>query len=86
MTGGNGRSSSGVIMDRAIDLVLEGRSPFPEEAVFVDAETPAVDIAIEGYGQDGTAVVVVWPDLTTRILEPGWRPGRDPLPEPVSLD
>jgi hypothetical protein len=27
-------------MDRAIDLVMEGNSPYPEHAAFVDADSP----------------------------------------------
>ncbi len=35
----NGRSPAAKVMDEAIDLAIEGRSPYPERAAFIDADT-----------------------------------------------
>jgi hypothetical protein len=37
MSTDNGRSPAAKVMDEAIDLAIEGRSPYPERAAFIDA-------------------------------------------------
>lgn len=32
----NGRSPAAKVMDEAIDLAIEGRSPYPDRAAFID--------------------------------------------------
>lgn len=34
-------------MDEAIDLAIEGRSPYPEKVAFIDADAPSAGHAIE---------------------------------------
>jgi hypothetical protein len=36
----NGRSPAAKVMDEAIDLAIEGHSPYPERAAFIDAAPP----------------------------------------------
>ena len=42
MTADSNRSPAAKVMDEAIELALEGRSPFPERAAFIDADTPSL--------------------------------------------
>lgn len=35
----NGRSPAAKVMDEAIDLAIEGRSPYPGRAAFIDSDT-----------------------------------------------
>jgi len=35
------RSPAAKVIDEAIDLAIEGRSPFPDRAAFIDAGTPS---------------------------------------------
>lgn len=49
-------------MDRAIDLAIEGNSPYPEHAAFVDAESPHAGQEITRALDEGYAVVLVSAD------------------------
>jgi hypothetical protein len=49
-------------MDRAIDLAIGGRSPYPEDAAFIDAESPHAGHEITRAFDEGYAVVVVSAD------------------------
>jgi hypothetical protein len=42
-------------MDEAIDLAIEGRSPYPEKAAFIDADAPRAGHAIERAADQGLA-------------------------------
>lgn len=55
------RSSSPAakVMDGAIELAIEERSPYPEKAAFVDADTPYVGTEIRRAADEGRAVVLV---------------------------
>ncbi|MGE0857392.1 MAG: hypothetical protein AB7L18_15035 [Hyphomicrobiaceae bacterium] len=66
----NGKSAAAKAMDTAIELAIEGRSPFPERAAFVDADTPFAGRDIERAASDGLAVVLVSADGDTKILHP----------------
>jgi len=57
-------------LDEAIDLDLEGRSPYPERASFIDAGTPYVEEQIERAFANGSAAILVSPDGSTEILLP----------------
>jgi hypothetical protein len=57
-------------MDEAIDLAIEGRSPYPEKAAFIDADAPTAGHAIERAADQGLPVVLVSADGRTRILNP----------------
>lgn len=41
------RSPAAKVMDEAIDLAIEGRSPYPQKAAFIDADAPRAGHAIE---------------------------------------
>jgi hypothetical protein len=56
--------------DEAIDLAIEGRSPYPERAAFIDADEPGAGPAIERAADEGLSVVLVSADGSTRVLNP----------------
>lgn len=49
-------------MDRAIDLAIEGKSPYPEHTAFIDAESPHAGHEITRAFDEGYAVVLVSAD------------------------
>jgi hypothetical protein len=63
-------SPAGKVMDEAIDLAVGGRSPYPERAAFIDADTPSAGHDIERAADEGLSVVLVLADGTTRVLKP----------------
>jgi hypothetical protein len=58
-------------MDEAIDLAIEGGSPYPERALFLDADAPRAGEQILRASDEGKTVVLVAGDGTSRVLEPG---------------
>jgi len=66
----NGRSPAAKVMDEAIDLAIEGRSPYPERAAFVDADTASAGHEIKRAADEGIPVVLVAADGSTRVLLP----------------
>ena len=62
------RSPAQRIAHEAIELAIEGRSPYPDNAVFIDAEEPGTGREIKKAVDEGRAVVLVYPDSSTRIL------------------
>jgi hypothetical protein len=64
----NGQSPAAQAMHRAIDLAIEGNSPFPDHAAFVDADAPSAGIQIDRAVGKGLAVVLVSGDGSTRVL------------------
>lgn len=64
------QSPAAKVMDEAIDLAIEGRSPYPEKAAFIDADAPSAGHAIERAADEGLSVVLVSADGSTRILDP----------------
>jgi hypothetical protein len=48
---------------------IEGRSPYPERAAFINADTATAGLEIERAADEGLAVVLV-SDGATRILRP----------------
>lgn len=68
MTADSNRSSAAKLMIEAIDLSIEGRSPFPERAAFIDAPSAGHDI--KRAADEGLAVVLVSVDGSTRVLKP----------------
>lgn len=69
MTADSNRSPAVKVMDEAIDLAIEGRSPYPERAAFIDAGTPSAGHDIKGAADDGLSVVLVSADGSTRVLK-----------------
>ncbi len=63
-------SPAAKVMDEAIDLAVEGRSPYPERAAFIDADTPSAGHDIERAADEGLSVVLVSADGSTRVLRP----------------
>lgn len=63
-------SPAGKVMDEAIDLALEGRSPYPEKSAFIDADTANAGHEIRRAADEGRAVVLVAADGSTRVLRP----------------
>lgn len=66
----NGRSPAARVMDEAIDLAIEGRSPYPERAAFIDADTASAGHEIKRAVDEGLPVVLVAEDGSTRVLRP----------------
>lgn len=67
------RSPAATVMDEAIELAIEERSPYPEKAAFIDADEPYASAEIRRATDEGRAVVLVYADGSVRTL----------LPEPV---
>lgn len=55
-------------MDEAIELDLEGRSPYPERSFFLNADSPSLADEIKRAFDDGYSVVLVFRDGSTTIL------------------
>jgi hypothetical protein len=65
----NNESSPAVqVADEAIELAIKGRSPYPDRAAFINADTPRMGAAIMRALDDDMAIVLVFPDRTTRTL------------------
>lgn len=73
MSTNNGDTPAMRVMEEAIDLEIEGRSPYPKRATFLDVETPEDETTIKRALDEQRAVVLVSADRSTRVL----------LPEPV---
>jgi hypothetical protein len=61
-------SPAGRVMDEAIELDLEGRSPYPKRATFLDADASYLGKEIRRAVDDDYAIVLVSADGSTRIL------------------
>jgi hypothetical protein len=68
------QSPAGQVMDEAIELAIEERSPYPEKAAFVDADEPYAGEEIRRAADEGRAVVLVSADGSTRTLLPELTP------------
>jgi hypothetical protein len=55
-------------MDRAIDLAIEGKSPYPEHTAFIDAESPHAGHEITRAFDEGYAGVLVSADGRERVI------------------
>jgi hypothetical protein len=64
------RSPAAKVMDEAINLAIEGRSPYPERAAFIDADTSEAGHEIQRAADEGLSVVLVAADGSTRVLNP----------------
>ena len=70
MSKGNDKSPAARVMDEAIELAIEERSPYPDRATFLDADDPAVGAEIRRAADEGRAIVLVAADGSTRTLLP----------------
>jgi len=66
----SGRSPAARVMNEAIDLAIEGRSPYPERAAFIDADTASAGHEIKRAADEGLPVVLVAADGTSQVLMP----------------
>lgn len=66
-------------MDAAIELATEGRSPYPNGAVFVPADMPELGTVIARHAREYRAVVLVFADGEEKILTAHDVGGRRPL-------
>lgn len=66
---GNG-SPAARVMDEAIELAIDGRSPYPEKSAFVDADSAHAGHEIKRAADEGRAVVLVAADGSARVLRP----------------
>lgn len=64
------RSPAAKVMDEAIELAIAGRSPYPERAAFIDADTASAGHEIKRAADEGLPVVLVAEDGSTRVLLP----------------
>jgi hypothetical protein len=64
----NHKSPALQVADEAIELAIEERSPYPDRAAFIDADTPRMGAKIKRALDDDMAIVLVFPDRTTRTL------------------
>jgi hypothetical protein len=70
MSTNNGYTPAMKAIEEAIDLDLEGRSPYPKRARFLDAKDPEDERAIKRALDEQRAVVLVSADGSTRIIHP----------------
>lgn len=70
MNTNNGDSPAMRVMEEAIELAIEERSPSPERAAFINAETPNNEKTIKRALDEHRAVVLVSADGSTRVLLP----------------
>ncbi len=70
MSGDKTESPAARVMDEAIELAIQERSPYPEKALFLDADEPEIGPDIRRAADEGRAIVLVDRDGTTRTLLP----------------
>jgi hypothetical protein len=66
------------LMDEAIELVLQERSPYPDRAWFLDYDAEQLGESIADAFDDRASVILVWPDGSSRVLQPS-----EPIPAPA---
>lgn len=54
--------------DGGIDLAIDGKSPYPEHAAFIDADSPHAGHEITRAFDEGYAVVLVSADGRERVI------------------
>jgi len=54
----------------AIELALDGKSPYPNGAAFVASDMPGFGETLARYARERIPVVIVYPDGEERILTP----------------
>jgi hypothetical protein len=70
MTVDMGNSPAMRVMEEAIELAIEERSPYPEHAAFINADRPKTAEAIKRAFEEHRAPVLVSADGSTRVLLP----------------
>jgi hypothetical protein len=64
----NGDSPAMRVMEEAIELAIEERSPYPDRAVFINADGPRTGAAIKRAIDEDRVVVLVAADGSASIL------------------
>jgi hypothetical protein len=54
----------------AIELAVEGKSPYPNGAAFLASDLPGFGEALARFARERIPVVIVYPDGEERILSP----------------
>ncbi len=54
----------------AIELAIDGKSPYPNGAAFVASDMPGFGETLARYARERIPVVIVYPDGEERILTP----------------
>jgi hypothetical protein len=68
MSENDANSPAARAMSEAIELAIEGRSPYPDDATFVDACGPRAGEEITKAVEEGRAVVLVSTDGAATVL------------------
>ncbi len=65
-------SPASKVMNEAIDLAIAEESPYPEQALFLNADIPCADRdrEMERAARDGYSVVLVSPEGDVQIIAP----------------
>jgi hypothetical protein len=61
------------LMGEAIELAIKDRSPYPSPALFLDYDVPDLAACIAEAFAEGISIILVWPDLSAHVLQPGER-------------
>jgi hypothetical protein len=64
------RSPAARVAHEAVELAIQGRSPYSEKAMFIDADDPHAGAQIRAAADERKAIVVVDKDGSTRVLHP----------------
>lgn len=70
MTADSNRTPAAKAMSEAIDLAIEGHSPYPKRAEFIDADAPSAGLDVARAADEGFSVVLVSSNGGTWILKP----------------
>jgi hypothetical protein len=62
---------AGKAMSEAIELDIDGKSPYPESVLFLDANAPHRESAMARAFREGRAVVLAFEDGSTQTVLPG---------------
>lgn len=67
-----GESPASQVMGQAIEMAIAEERPFPENALFLNADVPRErrEAEMARAASDGMSVVLVSPDLTTQVIPP----------------
>ena len=68
MSANTDTSPAARLMDEAIELAIQERSPYPERCAFIDEDGPGTGAAIKRALDEDLAIVLVSADGSARIL------------------
>ena len=70
MTDTNGDTPAGRALSEAIELAIAEESPYPEAAMFINADTPFTEREIAMAFEKGLAAVLAFEDGSTQVILP----------------